>query len=183
MTDKQPDTALAARLDEVERRLVDLEDERAIRELLTRYGFVMDVGSVDDFVALFTPDGAVDLAMGSSYGEFAVTRRWEGSEQLHQYLADPEGLWDKSWYGNVMHVQGNNVEIAIDGDVASARSYALSVIFREAKVQLIGASANRWRFRKVDGAWRIRERVFRPVAHEEFAAMLLGEGRHAAPRW
>ncbi|RHW26229.1 nuclear transport factor 2 family protein [Nocardioides immobilis] len=183
MSDRQPAPALAARLDELERRLADLEDERAIRELLTRFGYVMDVGSVDDFVDLFTPDGAVDLAMGSSYGEFAVTRRWEGSEQLHQFLADPEGLWDRSWYGNVMHVQGNNVDITVEGEDATARSYALSVVFREAKVQLIGASANRWRFRKVDGVWRIRERVFRPVAHEEFAAMLLGDGQYAAPRW
>jgi hypothetical protein len=142
----------------------------------------MDVGSVDEFVALFTPDGALDLAMGASYGEFAVTRRWEGSAELHHYLADPDGLWDKSWYGNVMHVQGNDVDITVEGGVAIATSYALSVISRDGGLQLVGASANRWQLEKIDGVWRIRERKFRPVAHEEFAGMVLGEGRKAAPR-
>lgn len=171
-----PEADVVARLAELERRVVDLEDERAIRELLTRFGAVMDVGSIDDFVGLFTPDGAVDLAMGKSYGEFAVTRRWEGSAELHDFLADPEGLWDKSWWGNVMHVQGNNVEITIDGDDAIATGYAISLISRDGGLQVIGASANRWQLRKTDGGWLIRERKFRPIGHEHFAAMLRGEG-------
>ena len=56
-----------------------------------------------------------------------MTRRWEGSDELRLYLEDPEGLWDKSWWGNVMHVQGNNLKITIDGDTAQASGYAISV--------------------------------------------------------
>jgi hypothetical protein len=172
----QPDADVLSRLEVLERRVLDLEDERAIRELLTQFGKVMDVGSIDDFVGLFTADGAIDLAMGKSYGEFAVTRRWEGSDQLHDFLADPEGLWDKSWWGSVMHVQGNNVEITIDGDDALATGYAISLISRDGGMHVIGASANRWQLRRTDGRWLILERKFRPVGHEHFAAMLLGEG-------
>lgn len=172
----QADTSLLQRFAELERRVVELEDERAIRELLTRFGEVMDVGSIADFVALFTHDGAIDLAMGKSYGEFAVTRRWQGSAELHDFLADPEGLWDKSWWGSVMHVQGNNVEIRIDGENALATGYAISLISRDGGLKVIGASANRWQLRKTDGRWLVHERKFRPIGHEHFAAMLLGEG-------
>ena len=172
-----PDPDVLARLAELEHRVADLEDERAIRNLITRYGYVADFGSVDDYVALFTPDGALDLAMGSSYGEFALNQRWEGSAELHRYLADPDGLWDKSWYGNVMHVQGNNLEITVDGVEAVATGYAFSIISRDEGLHLIGASNNRWQLRRNAGEWLVHERKFRPVGHEEFAAMVLGEGR------
>ena len=172
-------TELLERLTALEKRVLDLEDERSIRELIAHYGYVADVGSIDDFVALFTPDGALDLAMGASYGEFAVTRRWEGSDELRLYLEDPEGLWDVSWWGNVMHAQGNNLKIVLDGDTAEASGYALSVLARDG-LKLIGASVNSWRFRRTEDGWRVLERKLRPIGHEDFAAMVLGEGRTAA---
>src|SRR4051812_33717225 len=92
------------RLARLERRITELEDERAIRYVLSQYGYVSDFGSPDDFANLFTPDGALDISMGASSGEYASSERWEGRDRLHDFLADPEGRWDKSWYGNVMHV-------------------------------------------------------------------------------
>lgn len=173
---------LAARLNELEGRVLDLEDERAIRELISTYGYVSDFGSVDDFVDLFTPDGVLDISMGESYGEHATSERWEGRDRLHDFLADPEGRWDKTWYGNVMHVQGNNLTITITGEDAIASGYALSVISRDRGLHVIGASANRWHLRKAQGRWWIHERTLRAVGHPEFAAMVLGDGRRAAPR-
>lgn len=168
------------RLASLERRITELEDERAVRELLTRFGYVMDFGSVDDFVDLFDPEGAMDLSMGTSYGDHAVTERWEGSARLHEFLADPEGRWDKSWYGNVMHVQGNNLEITITGDRALATGYAISLISRDGGLNVIGASANRWELTKTDGRWLIKERTLRAIGHDEFAAMVLGPGKKRA---
>jgi hypothetical protein len=167
-------------LTRLERRISELEDERAIRDILSRFGYVMDFGSVDDFVDLFTPDGAMDIAMGASYGDHAVSERWEGSERLREFLVDPEGRWDKTWYGNVMHVQGNNLEVTITGDSALATGYALSVISRDGALKIIGASANRWELKKVAGRWLIHERKLRAVGHDEFAAMVLGPGRKRA---
>ena len=164
------------RLASLERRILELEDEREIRYVLTRYGYLSDFGSVDDFVNLFTPDGALDISMGSSYGEYASSERWEGSARLHDFLADPEGLWDKSWYGNVMHLQGNNVEVTVTGESALATGYALSVISRDGGLHVIGASANRWELQKVDKRWLIRERKLRALTHPEYAAMVLGPG-------
>lgn len=161
---------------DLERRLSELEDERAIREFLTRFGYVMDFGSVDEFVDLFTPDGAIDISMGASYGEHAVSERWEGSERLREFLVDPEDRWDKTWYGNVMHAQGNNLEVTITGNQALATGYALSVISRDGSLSIIGASANRWQLQKVQGLWRIKERKLRAVGHDEYAAMVLGPG-------
>jgi hypothetical protein len=164
------------RLASLERRITELEDERAIRYVLSHYGYLSDFGSVPDFVNLFTADGALDISMGSSYGAFAASQRWEGSARLHDFLADPEGLWDKSWYGNVMHVQGNNVEVTITGDRALATGYALSVINRDGGLSVIGAFANRWELQKVDQRWLIRERKSRALSHPEYAAMVLGPG-------
>lgn len=167
-------------LADLERRISELENERAIRELLTRFGYVMDFGSVDEFVDLFTPDGAIDISMGASYGDHAVSERWEGSDRLREFLVDPEGRWDKTWYGNVMHVQGNNIDIKVTGDEALATGYAFSVISRDGSLTIIGASANRWQLRMVKGRWRIEERKFRAVGHDEYAAMVLGSGKKRA---
>ncbi len=173
-----------ARLEEVvadlERRISELENERAVRELLSRFGYVMDFGSVDEFADLFTSDGAIDISMGASYGKHAVSERWEGVDRLRDFLVDPDGRWDKTWYGNVMHVQGNNLEITITGDEALATGYALSVISRDGALSIMGASANRWHLHKVHGRWRIKERKFRAVGHDEYAAMVLGPGRKRA---
>lgn len=170
---------LLERLTTLENRVLEMEDERQIRELISTYGYVADVGSIDDFVDLFTPDGVLDLAMGASYGDYAVTRRWEGSDELRLYLEDPEGLWDKSWWGNVMHAQGNNTKVAIDGDTAEASGYAISVLARDG-LQLIGASVNRWLLRRTENGWRVVERKLRPIGDADFAPMMLGEGRTTA---
>lgn len=167
-------------LADLARRISELENERAIRELLARFGYVMDFGSVEEFVDLFTLDGAIDISMGASYGEHAVSERWEGSERLREFLVDPEDRWDKTWYGNVMHVQGNNLEITITGDQALATGYALSVISRDGSLSIMGASANRWQLKEVQGRWRIKERKHRAVGHDEYAAMVLGPGRKRA---
>ncbi|EFC86770.1 alpha/beta hydrolase fold domain-containing protein [Parafrankia sp. EUN1f] len=168
------------RLARLERRIGELEDEREIRYVLSRYGYMSDFGSVDDFVDLFTPDGALDISMGSSYGEYASSERWEGSARLRDFVADPEGRWDKSWYGNVMHVQGNNVEVTVTGNTAIASGYALSIISRDGGLHVIGASSNRWELAKVGGRWLIRERKLRALGHREYAAMVLGPGAFAA---
>ena len=165
---------------DLERRISELENERAIRDILARFGYVMDFGGIDEFVDLFTTDGAIDISMGVSYGEHAVSERWEGSDRLREFLVDPEGRWDKTWYGNVMHVQGNNLEITITGDQALATGYALSLISRDGSLSIIGASANRWHLQKAWGRWRIKERKLRAVGHDEYAAMVLGPGRKRA---
>src|SRR5829696_6574910 len=167
---------ISDRFARLERRSLELAAERGVPYVLTRYGYLSDFGSVDDFVNLFTPDGALDISMGSSYGEYASSERWEGSARLHDFLADPEGRWDKSWYGNVMHVQGNNVEVTVTGESALATGYALSVISRDGGLHVIGASANRWELQKVDKRWLIRERTLRALTHPEYAAMVLGPG-------
>ena len=161
---------------DLERRISELENERAVRDILTRFGYVMDFGGIDEFVDLFTPDGAIDISMGASYGEHAVSERWEGVDRLREFLVDPEGRWDKTWYGNVMHVQGNNLEITITGDQALATGYALSLLSRDGSLSIIGASANRWHLQKVRGRWRVQERKLRAVGHGEYAAMVLGPG-------
>jgi hypothetical protein len=168
------------RIAELERRLIELEDERAIRYLLSRYAYVSDFGNSDDLVKLYTEDGAIDMAMGESFGKYAVTDRWEGRDQLHAYMNDPR--WDKTWYTNVMHMQHNNLEITISGDQAIATAYAFTLDARTSPFTVSGGSNNRWTLRKVDGQWLISERRLRAARHPDFAAMVLGDGQKPSVR-
>jgi ketosteroid isomerase-like protein len=43
--------------DDLERRLARLEDREQIRELVARYGYVVDARDIDGIPLLFTPDG------------------------------------------------------------------------------------------------------------------------------
>lgn len=72
------------RIDELEKRLKDLEDERELRELLTRYSFNADLARNQEYVDLYTYDengsGAIDLTdMGAE--------RFQGPEKMMEFIS------------------------------------------------------------------------------------------------
>lgn len=94
---------------ELERRLAELEDREAVRELLIRYGMALDAHDWDLLRTVFLPDAVAD------YGE--LEGRNEGVEEIiaacHRALV---GL-DSS-----QHLIANLV-VEIDGDTARTTSY------------------------------------------------------------
>ena len=54
---------MVARLEALEARVQELEDERAIRELLARYGYTADTCKDEAFVDLYTEDGTMKLSL------------------------------------------------------------------------------------------------------------------------
>lgn len=76
---------LVAHIAELERRLEVAEDDRAIRQLLARYGFNADtVGRGAAYVSLYTEDGAIDASN---------TQRWEGHAAVDGLHYQPSGAW------------------------------------------------------------------------------------------
>jgi uncharacterized protein (TIGR02246 family) len=150
--------ALEARIKQLEARMSELEEERAIRDLLARYGFNADCGRDDAFADLFTEDTVFDL-QATSYGE-VVDRRTTGREALREYRAAHR---NPDFYGHALHMQGNNVVIHIDGDSAVVNSYSVVLHDDKGTLRLWTAGNNQWALQKVDGQWLIKERRRREV--------------------
>jgi hypothetical protein len=97
---------LHARVARLEARLAEVEDERQIRELLSQYGYTADTCRDDDYVALWTDDGVMNL--GSDTYKHVV--RYEGRKGIQEFIKDPKAHHHPEKYTNRMHVQGNNVQ-------------------------------------------------------------------------
>lgn len=163
---------LEGRLAALESKVQVLEDDREIRELLSRYGFNADLGRSAEWVDLWTDDGAFEVAIpraweagigdqetidrqdAASTGEDLVVRH-EGREALDRFIRDPDS--HKAIEGRSLHIMDNNLVTSVDGDVATAESYNITLVRRGSQMTLFNASINRWTLARVDGAWRIEE--------------------------
>jgi ketosteroid isomerase-like protein len=89
-----------------------LEDDKAIRELISRYCFLVDRvrdRDADAFTAMFTEDGVWNSA--------SLGMRVEGRKQLRDFIA---GVYGSD--AVFRHLIANAI-ISIDGDRATAHSY------------------------------------------------------------
>ena len=89
-----------------------LEDEKAIRDLISRYCFVIDrvtEQGADAFAAMFTEDGV--------WNSSAIGKRAEGRAQLRDFIL--QVYQSDAMYRHLIA----NILIAIDGDRATAHSY------------------------------------------------------------
>jgi hypothetical protein len=121
-----------------------LEEKDAIHELQARYCFHFDLGAFDDWIELFTPDGAFDVGpMG----------RFEGHPGLRDFLKHvplTEGL------PLVKHCVMNSI-VGVDGANATAQSYVV-VISAGPPLGLTLAGRYEERLLKTPHGWRFRER-------------------------
>ena len=122
-----------------------VEEKDAIRELLARYCFLFDGGHFEEWLDLFTEDGAFDLG---SRG------RYQGRPALRAFLkivplVDGRPL--------MRHFVTNTI-IKVAGDSATVASYVLVV--RGGDAVAIGV-AGRYEDTvvKIDGTWRFKERL------------------------
>lgn len=159
------------RLAVLEARLSALEDERAIRELLARYGYYADAPLDDEYFALFTDDCVMDVSVGRGTDPYEVVR-WEGLDEMRRFLAERTAQHDNNFYGRSFHVQGNNLAVKVRGDDAVASGY--SFIFHQdgATLKLLSASMNEWAFRREGCRWLIRMRKRRMAGAPDIAKVL-----------
>ena len=162
---------LADRLAEVESRLGVLEDEKQIRELLSRYGYYADAMLDEEYFDLFTDDCVMDVSSGRGADPYE-TLRWEGLAAMREFMSVRTAGNGDGFYGRSLHMQGNNVSITVVGDTAVANNY--SFIFHQdgSQLKIISASINEWRFVRLDGTWKIGQRRRRMVGAPDTAEVL-----------
>lgn len=118
------------------------EDRDAIRDLYARYCHDIDSGAAASWADAFTDDATFD----AGFGEPLV-----GRDAL---LAFASGLAP----GSVHHMVLNEA-IDVDGDTATCRSSVLVI----SGGAVVAAGRSDDVLRRVDGRWRIAERVFAPA--------------------
>lgn len=148
---------LEARLAAMEARLTALEDERAIREILSRYGYLADMGLFEAYVTLFTGDGVMDAGAGDT------VFRWQGHDALLEFISGPGHRAQLE--NGCLHLQGNNVRVQVTGDDAVAEGYSM-LLNHDANGQVFvrAARISRWTMRRVRGEWKIAERRVRQLS-------------------
>jgi hypothetical protein len=166
----QEASGLRTRLEALEVQVAHLQAERDIRALLAWYCFGADSGRHDEYLALFTEDAVIESQMYGSDNlvdlpdpHLVETRRFVGIAGVSDYINSPAHM---SIEGRSQHhMIGPPSVIHVDGDTAVADSY--SVVYAKAEGNL-GPSVDfqthgfiRWKFRRVDGEWKICESIRR----------------------
>lgn len=136
-------TALAQRVQE-------LEDEKAIREVLVQYGEFLDARDYAAYSRLFARDGVWTGGFGSFTGPAAI------EAMLVENLGAPEpGFVNKTSF----HLITTPV-VDVDGDRATARSrYLFFTASDEGRPNPLLAGRYEDEFVREDGAWKIRRRI------------------------
>lgn len=153
---------IAARLDALTSRVQALEDERAVVDVLTRYGFAVDSDDADGTGALYTEDCTIEIDGRTdirSRGDVAGMVRGRG----HQSLLP-----------NCSHQMGP-FSVRLDGDRATATGYGTVYLHTDDGFGVRRVSAGRWELRRIDGRWQIERRWTRAIGSAE-AQQLLREG-------
>ncbi len=148
---------LEEKLGRLSARLEALEDERAIRDVLDRYGWHADHGEHKDWVGLFADDGVINLVGGVPSGGGVDHMRWHGAAELSAFIDAPD--MHMKIEGRCMHLPALDLRIEHDGTNAVAEGCSLVILQEADGLHLYGAGFTRWRLRKDRDQWRIQERT------------------------
>jgi uncharacterized protein (TIGR02246 family) len=138
------------RIGALEKRVQQLQDEKAIREVVIRYGEYLDSRDYAGYASLFASDGVWTGGFGSATGPAAI------QEMLEKNLGKPEaGFVNKSNF----HLM-TTVVVDVDGDTAKVRSRYLFVT-ASPENRPTPALAGRYvdEFVRENGAWKIKKRT------------------------
>ncbi|HQV57724.1 MAG TPA: nuclear transport factor 2 family protein [Ilumatobacteraceae bacterium] len=161
--------ATAARLARLEARVQRLEDERAIIDLLTSYGFAVDGDDPDLTADLFADDATVDIDCQIFMRGRAEIRGIVLSD-AHQAILP-----------HCAHVMGPFV-VDVDGDHAVATGYATVYVLTDGTRQVWRQAAGRWTLQRIAGRWRVVLRESRALGSGAAQAMLRGAVPRPGPR-
>jgi SnoaL-like domain len=151
----------AQRIAQLETRIARLEDERELRDLLARYSFNADLARHQEYVDLYTPDGAIDLRDDGK-------PRYEGSAQLLRFIST-DGM---TYAISGIHHAAPTV-FRINGDDAIGEGYSILVNRNDdGSITIVHANFSHWTFRRVGGEWKIVERVIRLLGSKEAPRMI-----------
>jgi SnoaL-like domain len=154
---------VADRLDRLERRVGELEDEAAIARLIAGYGPLADSSQGDAVRDMWVEEGGTYELQGYHFtsAEMAGTvttdlhRRFVSTGSAH--TLGPARIW-------------------LDGDAAVAINYSVVFIHDHGRWVAERVAANRWDLTRTAAGWRVRRRVNRLLdGGPEAVAVLAGE--------
>ena len=158
------------RLDELERRLRALEDERAIARLIASYGPLVDSGDAEAVAGLWATDGSYDVE------EWQMSGRAEVAEMVRSEAH--RGLIERG----CCHFFGPPV-ITVDGDDAVAVCQSTLWVRRESRgYQVARAGVHLIRLRRSESGWQIVTRTARQLDGGPAALDLIRTGLGGAVR-
>lgn len=161
----EPDTVGAA-VENLARRIAELEDREQIARLVSRYGPAVDAGSSTDTAALWADGGryayAIDGELAVLEGRESVADMVDGD--LHQSIIDAGA-------GHVL----TNPSVELDGDRAVAWNHSMLVRHDpdSGRYYVDRLAANRWLLRRTPDGWLVEERVNRLLDGSSDARELL----------
>lgn len=140
---------LEKRIERLERRVLELEDIEAVRELVTRYGLTADLGLAGPYVENFTEDG-----------EYVIEGRptLRGPDDLRRVIDDAEGANKAQLESRGSQHTSPNLVIHVDGDHAWAEGYSTVIVRDGDDFKIFVASYNHWDFRRQNRRWSIARR-------------------------
>jgi hypothetical protein len=144
----EPDTVaqLSETVQALQARLQQLEDTVQIAQLMAGYGPAVDSGAAARAGALWADDGVYDSGVGAWTGPDGIGGMVEGP--FHQSLIH-EGC---------AHVV-SAPHITVDGDTAVAICHSQLLRSTGEGFYIWRVTANRWDWQRIDGRWRITNRV------------------------
>ena len=134
----------------LEKRVQQLQDEQAIREVVVRYGEYLDARDYAGYASLFASDGVWTGGFGSFTGPAAI------EEMLEKNLGKPQpGFINKANF----HLM-TTVVVHVDGDTARVRS-RYTFFTASPDDRPTAALAGRYvdEFVRENGAWKIKRRT------------------------
>lgn len=139
-----------SRMAALEKRVQQLQDEKAIREVVIRYGEYLDARDYAAYASLFASDGVWTGGFGSATGPAAI------QEMLEKNLGKPErGFVNKSNF----HLM-TTVVVDVDGNTAKARSrYTFFTASPENRPTVALAGRYVDEFVRENGTWKIKKRT------------------------
>ncbi|MGE0679599.1 MAG: nuclear transport factor 2 family protein [Candidatus Binatia bacterium] len=133
-------------MDKMDGLLKELVDREKIRELLHRYCWAVDKGTLFEVIELFHDPCTLILAPGKRYEGTAAVQRW-----YEVYLQNRMEV--------LRHLIHNQV-IAIDDDTATSKSYFDAVgDLKGESITVAGYYEDR--LQRVEGKWKFAEKIIR----------------------
>jgi uncharacterized protein (TIGR02246 family) len=151
------------RIAELEARLRQVEDERAIERMIASYGPLVDAGEADATADLWAVDGTYDVEGWPMHSRDDVATMVRSD--AHQGLI---GRGCSHFLGPVV--------VTVDGDHAVAVCESVLFVKATKGFHAWRAGANHFRLERRDGRWQIVHRTTRALDGGTHARQLLSEG-------
>ena len=134
---------------ELAARVQALEDERAIREVLVRYGETLDARDYAGYADLFAQDGVWTGGFGSA----------TGPAEIEAMLRDNLGEAEPGFVNRDSFHQMTTMVVDVEGDEATARSRYMFYTADDNRPVPVLAGRYEDELVREDGAWKIARRT------------------------